>query len=239
MFHETHTRSLGKAISWRILGTFATSLLVFLFTRKLVLSLAVGLVEFVSKIGLFWVHERVWDRIQLGKRQVQPVVLWFTGLSGSGKSTVATWVFETLKKEGHNVEYLDGDAIRSIFPQAGFTREEREQHLRRTGYLASKLEAHGVTVVASFVSPYRESREFVRGLCRNFLEIHVATPIEECERRDVKGLYARARRGEIRNFTGIDDPYEAPERPEIAFDTRRLTVEEAGTLVLEHVRRRT
>jgi adenylylsulfate kinase len=238
MFHETHARSLIKAVSWRILGTIATSLLVFLFTRKLVLSLAVGAVEFVSKIGLFWIHERVWDRVQLGKRQMQPAVLWFTGLSGSGKSTVATWVFEELKKQGHKVEYLDGDAIRSIFPQTGFTREEREQHLRRTGYLASKLEAHGVTVVASFVSPYRESREFVRGLCRNFVDIHVATPLAECERRDVKGLYARARRGEIRNFTGIDDPYETPERPELAFDTRTLTVEQAGAMVLEQVRSR-
>jgi adenylylsulfate kinase len=184
------------------------------------------------------VHERVWDRIRLGKRRVQPIVLWFTGLSGSGKSTVATWVFEELKKQGHNVEYLDGDAIRSLFPQTGFTRAERDQHLRRTGYLASKLEAHGVTVVASFVSPYRESREFVRGLCRNFVEVYVATPLEECERRDVKGLYAGARRGEIKNFTGIDDPYEAPERPELAFDTRTLTVEQAGALVLDHARKR-
>src|SRR5262249_15180243 len=113
-----------------------------------------------------------------------PAVLWFTGLSGSGKSTVATHVYETLKCHGAEVEYLDGDAIRSVFPMTGFTREERHEHIRRTGFLASRLEAHGVTVVASFVSPYRESREFVRRLCRNFIEIYVATPLEECERRD-------------------------------------------------------
>jgi adenylylsulfate kinase len=162
-------------------------------------------------------------------------VLWFTGLSGSGKSTVASHVAEMLKCRGTDVEYLDGDAIRSVFPMTGFTREERNEHVRRTGFLASRLEAHGVTVVASFVSPYHESRDFVRGLCRNFVEIYVATPLEECERRDVKGLYARARRGEISNFTGISDPYEAPEHPEISFDTRTVSVEEAGARILERL----
>jgi adenylylsulfate kinase len=162
-------------------------------------------------------------------------VLWFTGLSGSGKSTIATHVVEELRRGGVAVEYLDGDALREIFP-TGFTRPERDQHIRRVGYMASRLEHHGVTVVASLVSPYRESRDFARGLCRRFVEIYVATPLEECERRDVKGLYARARRGESTNFTGIDDPYEPPVRPEITIDTRALSVEQAGTRVLEWVR---
>ena len=162
-------------------------------------------------------------------------VLWFTGLSGSGKSTIATRVHEALVRRGVEVEYIDGDALREVFPTTGFTRAEREEHLRRTGYLASRLAAHGVTVVASFVSPYRESRDFIRRLCPGFVEIFVATPLEECERRDVKGLYARARRGEIQNFTGIDDPYEAPERPELTLDTRALSVDQAVAAVLEHV----
>ena len=159
-------------------------------------------------------------------------VLWFTGLSGSGKSTIATRVHEALVRRGVDVEYIDGDALRSVFPNTGFTREERDEHLRRTGYLASRLEAHGVTVVASFVSPYRESRDFIRKLCRDFVEIYVATPLEECERRDVKGLYARARRGEIPNFTGIDDPYEPPEHPELTLDTRAVSVDECVAAVL-------
>jgi adenylylsulfate kinase len=161
--------------------------------------------------------------------------LWFTGLSGSGKSTIAVRVHEVLARRGAEVEYIDGDALREVFPATGFTREDREEHLRRTGYMASRLAAHGVTVVASFVSPYRESREFIRRLCPAFVEIYVATPLEECERRDVKGLYARARRGEIRNFTGIDDPYEAPERPELTLDTRALSVEQCVDAVLAHV----
>lgn len=166
-----------------------------------------------------------------------PAVLWFTGLSGSGKSTVARWVAGALRGEGKAVELLDGDAIREVFPLTGFTKADRDAHVKRVGYLASRLEFHGVTVVASLVSPYQESRDFVRALCRRFVEIHVATPLEECERRDVKGLYAKARRGEIRNFTGIDDPYEVPERPELVLDTSRLSVADAGARVLETLRR--
>jgi adenylylsulfate kinase len=160
-------------------------------------------------------------------------VLWFTGLSGSGKSTIAVRVHQELVRRGVDVEYIDGDALREVFPNTGFTREQREEHLRRTGYMASRLAAHGVTVVASLVSPYRESREFIRKHCRGFVEIWVATPLDECERRDVKGLYARARRGEIKNFTGIDDPYEPPEHPELTLDTRVLSVEQCVALVLE------
>ena len=167
--------------------------------------------------------------------QAPAPVLWFTGLSGSGKSTIATQVHTELARRGTDVEYIDGDALREVFPNTGFTRAEREEHLRRTGYMASRLAAHGVTVVASFVSPYRESRDFIRRLCPGFVEIYVATPLEECERRDVKGLYARARRGEIRNFTGIDDPFEAPEHPELVLDTRTLTVEQSVSAVLERL----
>jgi adenylylsulfate kinase len=162
-------------------------------------------------------------------------VLWFTGLSGSGKSTIAERVHQRLVGRGVEVEYIDGDALREVFPQTGFTREQREEHLRRTGYMASRLAVHGVTVVASFVSPYRESRDFIRRLAPGFLEIYVATPLEECERRDVKGLYARARRGEIRHFTGIDDPYEAPEHPDLTLDTRALTVDQCVDAVLARV----
>ena len=160
-------------------------------------------------------------------------VLWFPGLSGSGKSTIAVRVHEELIRRGAEVEYIDGDALREVFPSTGFTREEREEHLRRTGYMASRLAAHGITVVASFVSPYRASRDFIRKLCPGFVEIYVSTPLDECERRDVKGLYARARRGEIRNFTGIDDPYEPPEHPELTLDTRALSVEASVARVLE------
>ncbi len=162
----------------------------------------------------------------------QPAVLWFTGLSGAGKSTIAKRVAARLRQAGHRVEELDGDVIRDIFPATGFTRPERDQHIRRVGWLASRLEHHGVFVIASLVSPYQDSRQFVRGLCRRFLEIYVSTSFAECERRDVKGLYARARRGEISHFTGLDDPYEPPSAPELALDTAGITVEQAVEKVM-------
>lgn len=237
MFRETHARSVAKAVSWRVMGTLATSLLVLVFTRRLVLSLAVGALEFVSKIGLFWLHERMWDRMRYGKEEIRPVVVWFTGLSGSGKSTVSHAVGDALKGRGYRVEHLDGDSIRHIFPNTGFTRPEREEHIKRVGYLASKLEQNGVFVVASFVSPYEDARRFVRGLCHRFVEVHVSTPLAVCEQRDPKGLYARARRGEIKHFTGIDDPYEPPTAPEVAVDTSVVSVDDATAQVLATVSR--
>jgi 3'(2'), 5'-bisphosphate nucleotidase len=168
----------------------------------------------------------------------RPSVVWLTGLSGSGKSTIAAPLVDALRQRGARVELLDGDAIREVFPSTGFTRPERDAHIKRVGYLASRLEAHGITVVASLVSPYRESRRFVRGLCRRFVEVHVATPIEECERRDPKGLYRKARAGEVANFTGLDDPYEAPESAEVVIDTAALTPEAAAAGIvayLDHV----
>ncbi len=164
-----------------------------------------------------------------------PFVLWFTGLSGSGKSTIADQVYTVLKDRHVKVERLDGDEIRAIFPDTGFAREERVAHIVRVGYLAAVLERNGVCSVVSLVSPYREARDRVRALCRRFIEVHVSTPLSVCESRDVKGLYAKARRGEIRSFTGIDDPYEDPERPDLVIDTSRQTVAESVSAAMEHV----
>ncbi|MEX0610399.1 MAG: adenylyl-sulfate kinase [Balneolaceae bacterium] len=162
----------------------------------------------------------------------KPTVLWFTGLSGSGKSTISEKLFELMKDQDVEVEHLDGDVIRDVFPKTGFSKEERNAHIKRVGYLASRLQAHKVFVIGSFVSPYKESRDFVRNLCEDFTEIYISTPFEECERRDVKGLYEKARKGEIKNFTGLDDPYEAPENPELEIDTTNITLDEAVDRVI-------
>ncbi len=159
-------------------------------------------------------------------------VIWLTGLSGSGKSTIAARLAAALEARRLPVEALDGDRLREMFPGTGFSRSEREAHIRRTAFLASLLARHGVIVVAALISPYRESRDFARSLCTRFFEVHVATPLEECERRDPKGLYARARRGELRAFTGLDDPYEPPLHPECSVDTRQISAEDAAAQIL-------
>ena len=155
-----------------------------------------------------------------------PVVLWFTGLSAAGKSTIAAGVVDELRRRGVPTEYLDGDAIRLISP-AGFSRNERDAHVKRVGFLASRLEHHGVTVVCALISPYTEARDYVRQLCSRFVEIYVSTPLIECERRDPKGWYGRARRGEVTHFTGIDDPYEPPANPELVVNTTIMSVDAA------------
>ncbi len=172
------------------------------------------------------------DGFVVGFLPPPPAVVWFTGLSGAGKSTIAAALASRLGARGAAVETLDGDALRAMFPGTGFSREDRDAHVRRVGYLASRLEAHGVTVVAALISPYREARTFVRGLCRTFVEVHVATSLEDCERRDPKGLYAKARAGRLTQFTGIDDPYEPPLSAEIVVDTATESAEAAADRIV-------
>lgn len=235
MYMETHTRSLIKTVSYRLLATLLTSLLVWIFAGKLQVALAVGGLDGVTKLVLFFMHERMWDRIRHGRREIKPSVIWLTGLSGAGKTTIARSLQQAMATRGWKVECLDGDSIRDLFPSTGFSRPDRDAHVQRVGYLASRLEAHGVFVIVSLISPYRESRDFVRKLCKNFFEVHVATAIEECERRDVKGLYARARRGEIKQFTGVDDPYEPPLHPELSIDTKGVPVEQISNKIMNQL----
>lgn len=159
------------------------------------------------------------------------MVIWLTGLSGSGKSTIAGCLVDELRRRGHAVEHLDGDILRQMFPSTGFSRESRNEHVRRVGYIAALLAKHGVYTVVSLISPYRESRHFARSLAPAFMEVYVSTPLEVCERRDVKGLYAKARRGELSQFTGVDDPYEPPVNPEITIDTLACSAQEAAAAI--------
>ena len=197
--------------------------------------MAAGGADFFSKIALYFFHERIWDRVKTGRKAMKPAVVWLTGLPAAGKTTIANEMVERLKALGLPVEHLDGDQIRKLFPQTGFSREARNDHVRRVGFLASVLERNGIFVVVSLISPYRESRDFVRNLCKNFFEIHVSTPLAECERRDPKGLYKKARAAEIKNFTGIDDPYEAPLKSELVLDTSGLSPSECVRRIFEKI----
>ena len=170
------------------------------------------------------------------QKEKKGFVLWFTGLSGSGKSTLADEVYDSIAANGNRVEKLDGDVMREVFPATGFNKEDRDAHIKRVGFIASLLEKHDVIVVASFISPYREARRLAREMCSNFVEIFISASLEECERRDVKGLYKRARAGEITNLTGIGSPYEEPENAEIVVDTETQELEESLAQVMEYIK---
>ena len=157
---------------------------------------------------------------------VNPGVLWLTGLPGSGKSTIGRGVYKLLRQRDCRTEHLDGDEVRKVFPGTGYDKNSRNMHIRRIGYLASLLERNQVFVVASFISPYIESRQFVRNICLNYIEVYLSTPLEVCMRRDPKGLYARAKQGDIVGLTGFDDPYEVPLNPDLILDTSLFSIEE-------------
>jgi sulfate adenylyltransferase len=154
-------------------------------------------------------------------RHKQGCCIWFTGLSGSGKSTTAEILTSMLLEYGRQVTLLDGDVVRTHLSKGlGFSREDRDTNILRIGFVAGEIARHGGTVICAAISPYRATRNEARKMVgENFVEVFVDTPIEVCEHRDVKGLYARARRGQITGFTGVDDPYEAPVNPEITLDT--------------------
>lgn len=220
------------AIFWGALGACWTFFIVFLITGSLRLSAAWSAADFVLKAALLGLWGRSCRQAATPAR-IPPAVVWLTGLSGSGKSTIADALMRSLQGVQIKAERLDGDTIRNLFPDTGFTKEERDRHIKRVGHLASVLEKNGILVIAAFVSPYRSSREFVKSICKNYVEIHVSTSLEECERRDVKGLYKKARSGQIQNFTGVTDPYEAPQNPDLRIDSEKITVEEAVALILK------
>ena len=189
------------------------------------LALLAGGIEAGFKVVTYYLHERIWDCIQFGRHNSIPPVIWFTGLSGSGKTTLSLQIINELKKRGFKSEILDGDEIRQLIPSTGFEEKDRKEHIKRVGILARYLQRNGVAVVVSLISPYQEARDFCRSQCDHFFEIYLSTPIESCEKRDTKGLYKLARKGEIRNFTGIDAPYEVPLRPNLILDTSEKSID--------------
>jgi sulfate adenylyltransferase len=171
-------------------------------------------------------------------RYRQGACIWFTGLSGAGKSTTAEALTVLLQERGRQVTVLDGDVVRTHLSKGlGFSKEDRDINIRRIGYVASEIARHGGIVICAAVSPYRATRNDVRNMVGKdrFVEVFMNTPIEVCEQRDVKGMYAKARRGEITGFTGIDDPYEAPLNPEISLETVDRSEEANARQILSYL----
>lgn len=159
--------------------------------------------------------------------------IWFTGLSGAGKSTLTNILEKKFKEKKLRIEVLDGDIVRTHLSKGlGFSKEDRDANIRRIGYVASLLSRNGVIAITAAISPYREIRQEVRNMHENFVEVYAKCPLEELEKRDVKGLYKKARTGEIPQFTGISDPYEEPLSPEITVETNKETPEESANKIL-------
>jgi bifunctional enzyme CysN/CysC len=202
---------------------------------------AAGMIDFSLRraTNLRWQTLDVDKSVRARLKQQRPCVLWFTGLSGAGKSTIANLVDRRLTDLGRHTTLLDGDNLRhGISRDLGFTSAARVENIRRTAEIARLFVEAGMMALVSLISPFRSERDMARSLVAagEFIEIHVATPLPECERRDPKGLYRRARAGELPNFTGIDQPYETPQAPELLIDTAVLSAEAACERIVDYLR---
>jgi adenylylsulfate kinase len=213
-------------------------IIVYLFFGNIELAIATGLLETVAKVGLYWGHEKIWQRIRWGRKRIEPFNLWFTGLPLSGKTTIANKVYEELQKLDIPLERIDSKDIREMFPNVGYSKEERIRHIKRIGHLVQTLQKNSISTVCSFVSPYREARKNIREMVKNNVVVYIKADIEECKKRDYKGVYERAIKGELQNFTGVNDVYEEPEHAEIIIDTDTTSIDEAVEMIVKTVKKR-
>lgn len=193
----------------------------------------------MSSKNVIWHMHHVTKDDRAKQKQQRPCILWFTGLSGSGKSTIASAVEQKLFELGHHTYLLDGDNVRhGLNKDLGFTDEDRVENIRRIGELSKLMVDAGLLVMTAFISPFCSDRRLVRSLVQTheFIEVYMETALEECERRDPKGLYKKARKGEIKNFTGIDSEYEIPKNPEVALDTVQYSIGECADQVIAYLK---
>lgn len=248
---NSRQRHLAKTITWRIIGTMDTVLVAWLISGNPMTGFKIGATEVITKMVLYYFHERIWYKVNFGLERrkekpakniisqefkidrenrkallgQRPLLIWFTGLSGSGKSTMANLLEAELHARGFKTYILDGDNVRrGLCKDLTFTEEDRIENIRRIGEVSRLFMDAGLIVLSSFVSPFQKDRERVRQLVGSdrFVEVFVDCPLEICEKRDVKGLYKMARRGEVNNFTGIDSPYENPTNPDIVLKTAEV-----------------
>lgn len=209
-----------KAFIYRVYSSLITSVIAFIVTGNFALSLALGGIDVLVKIFSYSLFDYCWQKVVYNYK---PSVIWLTGLPCAGKTTIAYALSDKLKLVGVKTIILDGDEIRDFF-KIGFDKESRIAHNIDVGKLASLFEKQGFIVIVSLVSPYKEARDESRKMSRRFFEVYVSASVDVCKGRDVKGMYAKAIAGEIKGFTGIDAPYEAPISPELVLDTSKLAV---------------
>lgn len=269
-FNSSVTRHILKTISWRIVGTLDTMMVGWVVTGNILVGMKIGGFEIATKMILYFLHERVWYNFKFGTPKAQldnttnnvveqpmqvnredrshlmqhkPLVIWMTGLSGSGKSTLANALTKELQEKRIHTFSLDGDNVRlGLNRDLGFTAESRQENIRRVAEVAKLMADAGLVVVVSFISPFRADREQAKQIIgqSDFMEVFVDCPLAVCEERDVKGLYKKARNGEIKEFTGIDSPYEAPLQADITVSTAtqsiETSVEQLSSFILQKIK---
>ena len=265
---ESRKRHIAKTITWRFIGTLDTMVIAWIISGNPLTGLKIGFAEVLTKMLIYYFHERVWYKSNYGLEQRkhnlmkeniiphnyqvdktdrnklnghQSFLIWFTGLSGSGKSTIANALESRLFEKKIKTYTLDGDNIRKgINNDLSFSPEDRTENIRRIAEISKLFVDAGIVVLAAFVSPYRKDRHAIKNIVgkNNFVEVYINTSVEECEKRDVKGLYKKARMGEIKDFTGVNAPYESPESPDIEINTEQLTVEQSVTKIIKVINKK-
>lgn len=236
MYVETNRRSLLKGVTWRLLATSTTILIVFLFFGRLDLALAAGVLETIAKIFLYYLHERAWNQIHFGKKRIEPFNLWVIGLPLSGKRVLADRVYERLLKLKVPLERIDNQEIRTLLPETGYEKQDRMLHIKRVGFLIKKLQRHSVSTVSSFVSPYQESRQAVRGMTENYVEVFIDISPEACKQRDKTEFVTHIDPVHLEDLERIHTQYDRPQNPDIVI-TENDTLDEAVERIVNHIKK--
>jgi len=233
-----HRKLLIKSILYRPYSEIITFLIAWCVTGHIGISLTIGIADLILKVFSYFFFDFMWNKFV--KTNYRSSVVWLTGLSGSGKTTIARELQTRLRENGTATMLLDGDEVREIFKQTGFDKKSRDENVKNVGRIAAFLQRRGTVAVVSMISPYKEVREECRRMATDFMEVYVSTPLDVCETRDVKGLYKRARAGEIRSFTGIHDdaPYEQPQNADITINTDGKTVTECVDMILFNMKQK-
>jgi len=230
------TKTIFKSATYRVYSSMVTFMTSFILTGNLALSASIGIVDSSFKVFTYYFFDIIWSK--LTRVKYRKSVIFLTGLSGAGKTTIAKLLFEKLQKIGEPAMMLDGDEIREIFKTTGFDKKSRDEHVKNVGRTAAFLQRRGTIAIVSMIAPYSEIRKECRDMATDFTEVYVSTSLAACESRDVKGLYKKARAGEIKSFTGIhsDAPYESPVNPELTLDTTKMTVDECVDKILSELK---